>query len=248
MKRKQKSLHKSVVSLLRTLAKYLVTGLLYGFWSAVLWLLMFPYQLYRVFTPKKQDRNIEGSRVSRWFRGVFENKKTRKFIGAGLTVLVMFFGWFSNILAANQLPAEETILATPKPELKTERTVDKPIEGVLGQGFHAFHRAIDILAPIGTEIKPIDQGEIVEVSLGRIGWGNTVVVEHERGLSSRYAHLDEIRVIEGEKITKDQVLGTVGMTGWTTGPHLHLEMYENGRAINPLEILPDFNGTLAYER
>ncbi|KKT45805.1 MAG: Peptidase M23B, partial [Candidatus Gottesmanbacteria bacterium GW2011_GWA2_44_17] len=52
--------------------------------------------------------------------------------------------------------------------------------------------------------------------------------------------MKEVRVIEGEQLTKDQVLGTVGMTGWTTGPHLHLEIYQKGRAIDPATILPAF--------
>jgi len=47
-------------------------------------------------------------------------------------------------------------------------------------------------------------------------------------------------MIENDQINKDQTLGTVGMTGWTTGPHLHLEVYQNGRAIDPAAILPAF--------
>jgi len=66
-------------------------------------------------------------------------------------------------------------------------------------------------------------------------------VEHEKGLRSRYAHMKEIRVVEGQEVNKEMGLGTVGMTGWTTGPHLHLEIYQNGRAIDPLTVLPDFS-------
>ncbi|MBU2052114.1 M23 family metallopeptidase, partial [Patescibacteria group bacterium] len=76
--------------------------------------------------------------------------------------------------------------------------------------------------------------------LGRLGWGNTVVIDHGNGLKSRYAHMKKIMVIEGDQISKDQSVGTVGLTGWTTGPHLHLEIFQNGRAIDPASVLPAF--------
>jgi len=123
--------------------------------------------------------------------------------------------------------------------------LDKPLEGILAGGFGGFHRGIDVLAPVGTSIKPIDKGIVKESSLWRLGWGHTVVVEHENGLSSRYAHLRDIRVIEGEMVNKGQEIGTVGMTGWTTGSHLHLEIYQDGRAINPAQVLPEFSPLLA---
>ena len=82
---------------------------------------------------------------------------------------------------------------------------------------------------MGTEIKPVTRGRVVEVSQGRLGWGNTVVIEHEKGLKSRYAHMRDFNVQEGDTVEKETVLGSVGMTGWTTGPHLHLEIYQEGR-------------------
>ena len=154
----------------------------------------------------------------------------------------MLFGVIGNILAANEtLMTDQTLIMAPDNQVVTEVTLNKPLQGVLVQEFHGLHRGIDILAPLGTGIRPIAQGKIVTVNFSRIGWGNNVLVEHESGLRSRYAHLDKIKVVEGEEINQVQVLGTVGMTGWTTGPHLHLEIYQNGRAIDPLTVLPDFS-------
>ena len=186
-------------------------------------------------------KRVRSNRVSKFFRHTFEHKRARKAISASLTLLVMGFGLMSNLLASETQATEVALISQPENhQLVTQTTLDKPLDGRLAQGFHGWHRGIDILDPVGTPLKPIADGVISEVSLGRLGWGNTVVVDHGNGLKSRYAHMDEIKVIEDEQISKDQVLGTVGMTGWTTGPHLHLEIYQNGRAIDPASVLPAF--------
>ena len=238
MKRKQ--------NLVRAFSKLLFNWLVLGFWSIVLEILMLPYQIYQVFTPKRRPGRPGGHPFSKVFKKAFESKKSKRFVGAGLTILVMFYGVMGNILATDGgMVIDETLMITPEAEIVTEITLEKPLDGVMAQGFHGFHRGVDILAPVGTSIKSITEGEVVESSFGRVGWGNTVVVEHENGLKSSYAHLKDIRVVEGEKVKKNQEVGTVGMTGWTTGPHLHLEIYEDDRAVNPKEILPEFGKVIA---
>lgn len=185
-------------------------------------------------------KRVRSNRFSKIFRRVFEHKKSRKTISAGLIVAVMAFGQMSNLWAAPTQATEVALISQPETPLVTQTTLEKPLDGRLAQGFHGFHRGIDLLAPLGTPIEPITGGVVAEVSLGRIGWGNTVVIDHGNGLLSRYAHMREVRVIEGEAVAKDQLLGNVGLTGWTTGPHLHLEIYQNGRAIDPVAILPAF--------
>lgn len=211
-----------------------------AFWSVLLFALMFPYQVLKVFMPKRKPGRPGSNPVSKWFRKAFEHKQTRKFMGASLAVIIMFSGVMSNTLAATELESEATLINTPSAEVLTETNLEKPFEGVVAQRYHGFHRAIDILSPVGTVIRPIARGRVIEVSFNRLGWGHTVVIDHGEGLKSRYAHLKEIKVIKGEEIEKDFGLGTVGMTGWTTGPHLHLEIYQNGRAIDPLTVLPSF--------
>ena len=222
------------------LSKLLFSYVGLTFWSTLLTVLMFPYQVFKVFVPKRKPGRPGGHPWSRVFRTAFENKQTKKFIGASLTIVIMFSGVMNNILAVNEVEIEAVLIEAPDTEVLTETHLEKPLNGVIGQDYHVFHRAIDVLTPVGTEIRPITKGEVVEASLGRLGWGNTVVVDHGDGLKSRYAHLDEVRVIEGEVIDGNYVLGTVGMTGWTTGPHLHLEIYENGRTIDPMVVLPSF--------
>ena len=208
----------------------------------ILSILMLPYQIFRVFVPGKKPGRPGSHPISKVFTKAFESKRAKRFVGVGLTMFIMLFGLMGNILAVNDtLATDQTILMQPESQIVTQETLQKPFNGVIAQGFSAFHRAIDILAPYNTEMRPIARGRVVEVSFGRIGWGNTVVIEHEKGLKSRYAHLNKIKVIEGEVIEKEFILGTVGMTGWTTGPHLHLEIYQDGKAIDPLSVLPGFS-------
>lgn len=232
---------------LNVLFSFLASWVILTFWSIVLNLLMLPYQVYRVFAPLAKTDENGSNVVSKFFRQTFESKKIKKIVGTGLTVIIMFSGLISSFVSANEPVAEQTLIVVPEVELITKTTLEQPLEGVIGQGYHAFHRAIDILAPIGTSVRPITKGIVKESNFGRLGWGNTVVIEHENGLISRYAHLRDIRVIEGEMVNKGQEIGTIGMTGWTTGPHLHLEVYQDGRAINPMTVLPEFSDLLAQK-
>lgn len=196
-------------------------------------------------------KRVRSNRVSKFFRRTFEHKRTRKAFSAGLILLVMAFGQMSNLLVGETQATEAVLINQPESQLVTLTTLEKPLDGRLAQGFHGFHKGIDILSPVGTPITPISDGVVSEVSLGRLGWGNTVVVDHGNNFKSRYAHLKEVKVIEGDQVNKDQALGTVGLTGWTTGPHLHLEVYQNGRAVDPAAILPAFSSpdyTIAREK
>lgn len=205
----------------------------------LLGLLLLPYQMYRLLVPAKKPGRPGSHPLSKLFRSAFEAKKAKRLVGAAIIIGLLFTGSLSRLAAASELNPDGTLLASPDPILVTEKTLSLPLNGILAQGFHGLHRGVDILAPYDSPITSIADGRVVEVNFGRLGWGNTVVIAHDYGLQSRYAHLNEIKVIVGDKVAKNQVLGTVGMTGWTTGPHLHLEIYESGRAIDPLTILPE---------
>lgn len=96
----------------------------------------------------------------------------------------------------------------------------------------AMHTGIDLRAPGGTKVHASAQGKVV--SAGRNGgYGLMVEIEHPSGLTSRYAHMRKLLVSEGETVEAGDVLGLVGSTGRSTGPHLHYEIRVNGEATDP---------------
>ena len=100
-------------------------------------------------------------------------------------------------------------------------------------GSLAFHAGIDFRSPTGTDVRPTAPGVITNA-----GWagsyGNMVEIDHGGGLVTRYGHLSRITCAVGDKVTTGTVIGEVGSTGRSTGPHLHYETRVNGNPINPV--------------
>lgn len=113
----------------------------------------------------------------------------------------------------------------------------RPVKGGLSQGFWYVHPAIDVPNPYGAKVKPIAEGRVTFAGWSG-GYGYTVIIKHKAGFSSRYAHLSRIHAKSGSYINKKTVIGTVGTTGYATGSHLHLEVYDEGRATDPQKFLP----------
>lgn len=103
-------------------------------------------------------------------------------------------------------------------------------------GGHRRHKGIDIAAPRGTPIEAAATGTVVFAGQ-QGGYGKTVIIELPDGKRTRYAHAEELLVGVGDEVQAGQVIATVGATGRATGPHLHFEVTENGRAVNPLQVL-----------
>jgi len=100
------------------------------------------------------------------------------------------------------------------------------------------HRAIDYAAPMGTPIRAVGDGTITYVGW-RGNYGNFISIRHNGTYSTNYAHLSRFAVSRGQRVSQGDVIGYVGSTGLSTGPHLHYEMVKNGVKINPLtEVLP----------
>ncbi|HHT64116.1 MAG: murein hydrolase activator EnvC family protein [Bacillota bacterium] len=99
-----------------------------------------------------------------------------------------------------------------------------------------MHTGIDIGAPAGTSIKAVADGTVIFA--GWLGaYGNATVIDHGGGISSMYAHQSSILVKENQDVKKGDVIGKVGSTGWSTGPHLHFEVRKDGDPINPWNYL-----------
>jgi len=98
------------------------------------------------------------------------------------------------------------------------------------------HRAIDYAAAYGTPIRAIGDGVVTYASWTNAGYGNLVSIRHNSTYSSNYGHQSKILVKVGQKVKQGQVIGQVGSTGLSTGPHLHFEIVQNGVKINPLTL------------
>jgi murein DD-endopeptidase MepM/ murein hydrolase activator NlpD len=112
-----------------------------------------------------------------------------------------------------------------------------PVYGWLSQGYREDHRAIDIAATQGTFVTSADRGVVVRAGWNDQGYGNFVVIDHNIDYVTLYSHLTDVLVKEGEVVSQGQVIGTVGSSGNSTGPHLHFEIRDFGRRINPIELL-----------
>jgi murein DD-endopeptidase MepM/ murein hydrolase activator NlpD len=100
------------------------------------------------------------------------------------------------------------------------------------------HLGIDYAAKIGTPIKAAGDGKIIH--LGRKGgYGKTIIIKHDNGYKTLYAHMNGYRkgMKKGKWVKKGQIIGYVGSTGLSTGPHLHFGLYKNNRAINPNSVV-----------
>ncbi len=102
------------------------------------------------------------------------------------------------------------------------------------------HRGVDYGAPMGTAIRTVGDGT-VKFASGQNGYGNVVEVLHRDGKSTVYAHMNSIGVKVGQHVEQGDTIGTVGRTGWATGPHLHFEFRINGEHHDPLTIAQESN-------
>lgn len=192
--------------------------------------------------PKRRNSHV----VSFLLRPVFEHKKIKSIFGGFLSVSsLMLSVWIYPV--AHSMPVvamESEVKSIEVQTITTGPTRALPAMTGVSQGYHALHPGIDITAPLGSEIFPVATGKVIKVEISKYEYGRSVVIDHGNGLTSRYAHMGKIRVDEGEVVSEKTVIGEVGVTGHTTGPHLHLEIRKDGVALSPLMTLRKFNGRI----
>ena len=113
-----------------------------------------------------------------------------------------------------------------------------PLHVIITQHWSLHHRAIDIAAPLGTPIVAADNGKVIRAGWNTQGYGWLVIIDHGNDYLTLYAHLSSIEVNLGDVVRQGQVIGLVGSTGHSTGPHLHFEIRDFGRLVDPLSLLP----------
>lgn len=112
-----------------------------------------------------------------------------------------------------------------------------PASGLMAQYFSWYHPGLDISNISGGPILASDSGTVTVAGWpDNQGYGNRIIVDHGNGFTTLYAHLSVISVAPGQKVSKGQVMGMMGSTGRSTGTHLHVEVRQNGTALNPLSV------------
>ena len=145
---------------------------------------------------------------------------TTLFIASALAVAGLFVA----------LPAEAA--APPQQGANAKMAPVKPGKFRITQRFHAGHNGIDLAAPAGTPIRANANGRVIKVRKWAYSYGKHVVIQH-RGRQTLSAHMSRIHVREGQRVRGGQMIGRVGSTGNSTGPHLHFVVEKGGRAVNP---------------
>lgn len=134
-------------------------------------------------------------------------------------------------------PLEVNVLSEGNVELVTHETNQVPVEHYrVSQGYRFYHPGMDLAAKIGEPVKPVAEGKVILVAHDRWNYGNHIIVDHG-DYQSLYGHLSKINVSLDQEVDTETVIGEVGSTGRSTGPHLHLEIREGNKTINPKSVL-----------
>ncbi|MEK7165719.1 MAG: peptidoglycan DD-metalloendopeptidase family protein [Patescibacteria group bacterium] len=109
-----------------------------------------------------------------------------------------------------------------------------PTQGVISQRPVSYHMAVDIANRDLPAILAADAGKVILVEYGRFGYGYHVIIDHNNGYQTLYGHMSDIYVSIGQAVSKGSVIGKMGSTGRSSGPHLHFEVRKGGVLLNPL--------------
>ena len=104
-------------------------------------------------------------------------------------------------------------------------------------GYKQMHKGVDIAAQPGTPIIAPAKGKVIFAGWDSGGLGNLVVIEHGYGFVTRHGHMSKLLVKRGQEIGRGDRIGLMGSTGYSTGSHLHYEVYRNGKALNPMDYI-----------
>lgn len=138
------------------------------------------------------------------------------------------------------------VLATPPPAPRWSGPFVRPLEGEVVGPFgrrsiindmpRSPHSGVDLRASKGTPVRSIHDGKVLLIAEHFFS-GRSVVIDHGGAIQSMYFHLEQIKVRQGEEVTRGRVIGLVGATGRATGPHLHFGMRVNGARVDPMQVI-----------
>jgi len=180
-----------------------------------------------------------GTFTGRLVRYFADHKSIRKIFASSFAVLAISASFIPQTSSV-RAQSDDAIIQT-QTNLVTETSMKYPVEPVLiNQNYSFLHPAIDFGGELGESIKPVMAGIVTYAGWDYSGYGNLVVIGSKTADDTYeiyYAHLSKIEVKTGQTIDVNTEIGKLGETGHATGPHLHLEIYQNGVHLNPLTVL-----------
>jgi murein DD-endopeptidase MepM/ murein hydrolase activator NlpD len=211
-------------------------------------------------------RPYPASRISKLIRPILEKRSVRNFLGINLVTAMLvvpglgslaqdqtFSALDSNTASSSAAEASstasittDTTVAEAAPVIATTKhPYIMPIVRIryLGQDFHPGHPGWDINSYVGDPVMAFSAGKVIKIEAGFLGFGRHIVIDHGDGLTTLYAHLKAFKVTLNQMVKAGDQIGEVGMTGWTTGPHLHFEIHEDGIPVSPGKYLKQPSST-----
>jgi len=192
-------------------------------------------------------RPYKANPVSRYLRRWLEKRWIRRFVGLNLATAMLavpllnpFTHPQGSPLSPDLLPASDVVLTDSLPPVHTTpRETVNPVPDMrdLSQGYRNGHLAWDLTAQLGSPVLAFSAGQVVYLESGFTGYGHYLILDHGHGLLSVYAHLKRFQVTLGQVVNAGDQIGQIGLTGFTTGPHLHFEIHDNGIQVNPASFI-----------
>jgi murein DD-endopeptidase MepM/ murein hydrolase activator NlpD len=136
------------------------------------------------------------------------------------------------------IPGGRRELHWPTPVLSPGSPFAWPVAGEITQGYSEKHPALDLGAPYGSPVYAAKAGTVTHSGWARTGYGYTVILDHGEGVQSLYSHMKGAWVTVRQKVERGQLIGEVGSTGHSTGPHVHFEIRVDGERVDPSDYLP----------
>jgi murein DD-endopeptidase MepM/ murein hydrolase activator NlpD len=192
---------------------------------------------------QRKGRFSRSTAVSLITRPLWQRDRVRAWMGAPLVAAMVMGATSSAMPSTDSLQVWD--ISQPASDIPgftqvlTDHTYFLPVAHLTGisQTFHAGHPGIDFRAPLGTDVVSLDDGVVTDIVEQQQGYGRHVFVTDTDGKVVLYAHVGLIMVEVGDQIKAGQKVAEIGMTGWTTGPHLHFEVMQDGAKINPLPLV-----------
>ena len=135
------------------------------------------------------------------------------------------------------IPNGRKDIELPPPDLDPDYPLAWPVRGHVTQHYHSRHLAIDIGAPYGSGVYAAAEGMVAYARWAQTGYGFTVIIEHSNNRQTLYSHLKGALVQYGDYVERGRLIGEVGSTGNSTGPHVHFEVRESDKQVDPLDYL-----------